>query len=403
MEDVANPITAPAKSTTLPQQSQFQTERVLTIVSGHFVHDMYSSFLSPLLPKIIEKLSLTLTQAGVLSALTPLPAVLNPFIGYAGDKISLRYFIILAPAITGTLMSIMGLAPNFTSLAILLVASGVSVAAFHAPAPAMISRISGNKIGLGMGLFMAAGELGRTIGPLLIVWAISTWALEGMARVAVLSWLMSILLFWRLRTIPASGTKQQQDFRQIFSKSIRVFLPLFAIALLPGFQTTALSAWLPTLMESQGASFEAAAASLSIFQFAGVAGALLSGPLSDRLGRKPTLFFGYLVSPILVLIFLNTSGMLTIPLLILTGFISLSTTPVVLAIIQDYFPLNRGAATGMFMSIAFLVRALASYLIGVIGDAFDLRFAFFISALIALLAVPSLLLLPKITDITTNT
>ncbi|MFN2233713.1 MAG: MFS transporter, partial [Anaerolineales bacterium] len=94
-------------------KEEFNTDQVLTIVGGHFVHDIYSGFVAPLLPLIIEKLSLTLTLAGSLTAFMQLPGLLNPFIGYFADKVSLRYFVILAPAATATLISAMGFAPNY--------------------------------------------------------------------------------------------------------------------------------------------------------------------------------------------------------------------------------------------------------------------------------------------------
>jgi hypothetical protein len=40
----------------------FQMGRVLTIITAHFIHDTYSAFLAPLLPILIEKLSLTYTH-----------------------------------------------------------------------------------------------------------------------------------------------------------------------------------------------------------------------------------------------------------------------------------------------------------------------------------------------------
>ncbi len=57
------------------RESDFQTEQVVTIAGGHFIHDVYSAFLAPLLPLIIDKLSLTLTMAGSLSAFMQIPAI----------------------------------------------------------------------------------------------------------------------------------------------------------------------------------------------------------------------------------------------------------------------------------------------------------------------------------------
>ena len=84
--------------------SEFQTGQVLTIVGGHFVHDTFSAFLSPLLPRIIESLSLSLTQAGALWGFSQYPMLLTPFIGHLADRLSLRYFVILAPAVTATVL-----------------------------------------------------------------------------------------------------------------------------------------------------------------------------------------------------------------------------------------------------------------------------------------------------------
>ena len=49
--------------------NRFQTGKIMALSIAHFIHDVYSSFLSPLLPLLIEKLSLTLTQAGFLSTI----------------------------------------------------------------------------------------------------------------------------------------------------------------------------------------------------------------------------------------------------------------------------------------------------------------------------------------------
>ena len=128
--------TIPYSQTTT--EEDFQAAQVAPIVSAHFVHDTYTGFVPALLPVLIKQLSLSLTQAGSLTAILQLPALFNPFIGYMADRVSVRYFVILAPAVTATLISSMGLASDYWILAILLFVTGISVASFHAPAPAMI-------------------------------------------------------------------------------------------------------------------------------------------------------------------------------------------------------------------------------------------------------------------------
>jgi FSR family fosmidomycin resistance protein-like MFS transporter len=391
------PLATQTRTVTSPktQESEFQTEQVLTIVGGHFIHDMFSAFFSPLLPLIIVRFSLTLTMAGTLWTFLQLPALLNPFIGYLADKVSLRYFVILAPAITASLMSVVGLAPNYLTLAILLFAGGISAAAFHAPAPAMIARISGDRLGKGMSLFMAAGELGRTVGPLLVVWAVSVWSLEGIARLMVVGWAASLVLFWRLHNIPARSTKTQ-GWLEMMPAARRVFVPLVGLIIPRQCLLIALSVYLPTFMNMEGASLWVAGASLSIWELAGVGGALVGGTFSDRWGRRTVLFAAMTSSSLLMLVFLNLSGWLLAPVLILLGFTSLSTTPVMLAVVQEHLPHNRALANGLFMSITFLVRSIAAFAVGLVGDSLGLRSAFFWSAIISLLAIPVIFYLPQV-------
>ena len=68
----------------------FHTGPILGLSISHFIHDVYSSFLAPLLPLLIEKLSMSLTQAGFLSTIMQIPALLNPYIGILADRISVR-------------------------------------------------------------------------------------------------------------------------------------------------------------------------------------------------------------------------------------------------------------------------------------------------------------------------
>lgn len=378
---------------TKPTDETFETGPVLTIVGGHFIHDIYTSFLSPLLPLLIEKLSLSLTLAGSLSALTSLSGLLNPFIGYLADKVSLRYFVIFAPGVTATLISSMGFAPSYFILATILFVTGISVAAFHAPAPAMIGEVSGKKVGLGMSLFMAGGELGRSIGPLLAVWAVSTWTLDGYYRIMALGWVATVVLYFRLHNIQARPVKNGslQAIRPLLK---RLFLPLVLITIFRNLIISGISVYLPTFMNSEGASLMIAGSALSIYEFAGVGGALTSGTLSDRFGRKFILVASAILSTVFLLLFLNVQGWMQAVVLLLFGFVNLSSMPVMLAIVQEQVPNNRAVGNGLFMAINFLALLLTTLVVGAIGDAFGLRVAFYIIALAALLSIPAIFLLP---------
>lgn len=379
--------------TTSSSSKDFQTGQVLPIALGHFFHDIYGSIFPTLLPVIIEKLSLSLTQAGYLNAILQLPSLINPFIGYLADRTNLRYFVIFAPAVTASVMSFIGLAPNFTVLAILLFIAGISSAAFHSPGPAMIGRVSGRRIGLGMGLFMAGGELARTIGPLLAVWAVSTWTLEGIYRLIVIGWVSTFILWLQMGQVKVAQSKPG-SLSAVRPLIIRLFLPIAIINLFRNYMLEPLTTYLPTYISQGGASLWVAGGALTILELAGVVGALSSGSLSDRFGRKRMLFIYTLVPALLLIGFTRSSPQWYLPFLIGLGVSALSGTPILLAIVQENLPQNRATGNGLFMFVAFLLRPLATISIGWIGDQIGLQQAFFWGALIALLSLPAILFLP---------
>ncbi|PID85259.1 MAG: MFS transporter [Chloroflexi bacterium] len=379
-------------------EEKFQTGQVFTVVGAHFVHDTYSAFLAPLLPWLQDKLGIGYTLAGSLAIFMQLPSLMNPFIGYLADKANLRWFIILAPAVTGTLMSGMGLAPNYLTLVFLLLATGISVAVFHAPAPAMIAQVSGGRVGKGMSAFMAAGELGRTLGPVIAAAGVSWFGLEGTWRLAFVSWAVSLILYFRLRNL----TNMQQNvmikgtwsaFKEV---GLQVFPPLIAIMVGRALLQAALTLYLPLFVRDElGLGLWLAAASLTILEAAGVVGALTSGTVSDRYGRSRILAVVLVLAPLLLLAFIYGPTWLAVPLLIVLGLTALSPQPVFLALVQDRFPENRALANGTFLALNFLIRAAGIWAVGLLADQYGLTAAFVISALVALGSVPVLRFLPK--------
>jgi FSR family fosmidomycin resistance protein-like MFS transporter len=374
-------------------QKEFNTEQVLQISTAHFVHDTFTGFIPTFLPVLIEKLSLSLSSVGTLTAIMQVPAILNPMIGYLADRASLQLLVILAPAVTATLVCLIGIAPSVPALAILLFAIGVSVACFHAPAPAMIGQISGRKIGLGMSLFMACGEMARTVGPILAAFAVSAWTLEGTYRMMAIGWLISFVLFWRMRHISARA-RRIGSLSELVPSLRSLFLPLIVANFFRLFMFVCLTTYLPTLLETEGASLWRAGGSLSILELAGVAGALSSGTVSDLLGRKTVLVATTLSSTLMMFIFLRTSGWWVIPVLLVLGFTTLSTTPVMLAMVQDQLPNHRAVGNGLFMVMTFLLNALVSLMIGFFGDRIGLRGIYSWSILLSLASVPAFLALP---------
>jgi len=368
-------------------------EQVYVVAGGHLFHDLYTSFLAPLLPTLIDNLSLSLTSAGFLSTFARIPSILNPFIGYLADKAGAKYFVILSPAITASLMSLIGFAPSFYTLALILFFAGMSSTMFHAASPGLVASASSNRKGFGLSLFMAGGGLGRTLGPLLVVWAAAQWGLPGIYRTAVLGWAASIVLFFQFRKFDLKPSKQH-SLRAAIPIFKEFFLPLSLVLILRSTLTASLNTYLPIYMVQSGAPLWMAGAALSTLELAGVIGALAIGPLSDTFGRRKSINISMFISSILVPVFLQVSGWLVIPLLLLLGFFSLSTGTLFLALVQDHFQDHRATGNGVYLLISLLSNAVMLIVIGYIGDHSGLKTAYLISAAAALLSIPALKLIP---------
>ena len=70
-----------------PESCKFQTANVLSTSVAHFFHDIYTSFLAPLLPLLIDKLGINLFQAGTLSVFQRIPTVFNPLFGILAERV----------------------------------------------------------------------------------------------------------------------------------------------------------------------------------------------------------------------------------------------------------------------------------------------------------------------------
>lgn len=369
------------------------SEQIYVVAGGHFFHDLFTSFLAPLLPTLIDNFSLSLTSAGFITTFARIPSILNPFIGYLADKAGAKYFIILSPAITATLMSLIGIAPNVYSLALVLFFAGVSSTMFHAASPGLVANASENRKGFGLSLFMAGGGLGRTIGPLLVVWAAAHWGLPGIYRLAILGWAASIILYFRFRKFDLE-TPEHHFFRSAIPIFKDFFLPLSLVLILRSTLTASLNTYLPIYMVQSGAPLWMAGAALSVLELSGVIGALFIGPLSDSFGRRKSINISMLISAITLPIFLQVSGWLVIPFLLILGFFSLSTGTLFLALVQDHFQDHRATGNGVYMLISLLSNAVMLVVIGYIGDHSGLKTAYLISSAAAFLSIPALKLIP---------
>ena len=381
----------------MKEAAKFKRGNIILISLTHHLHDIYSSFLAPLRPLLIEKFELTYSLSALWDIIIRIPWFLNPLFGIIAEKTAARYIVIFTPAVTAIAMSLLGVAPTFAAISILLFVAGISSGMFHVPTPVMVQQLSGKFVGKGMSYYMFGGEMARTIAPLVITGAISLWGLEGIWKLFPFGIVASLVLYYRLKDIHITQNIKKEKKTGIWKAFVRL-LPFFAILIgitfFRAIMKVGLTNFIPTYYYTEkGDTYFFANSALSVFQFAGAIGALFSGTLSDRIGRKRSLLIIASITPLLLLAFVETSGLLSFFFLIVLGFFIVAPTPILLALVQDREKENKVFANSIYMTISFVTSAISVYFAGAIGDRVGLENAYRIAAFIAFGAVPFVLML----------
>lgn len=373
--------------------TKFQLGNVLTVSAAHLLHDIFGAFLPPVLPILIEKFSLSLTFSSFLGILQRLPSIINPYIGYLADKIRMRYLIIISPSITAVAMSLLGAAPTVTVLILLILTAGFGSSLFHVPSPVMVKKVSGKKPGMGMSFYMLGGEIARTLGPVTILSAIDLWTFEGTFRLIPAALAASVLIWLKLRKISICKAFERKDKKESAKKSLKNSLQFFKVLAFFLFFTSILKSgltfFLPTYLIQKGESLWYGGIALSTFQLAGAVGTMLSGTISDYLGRRKTLLLSTLFTPILLLLFLYFSdSYFAFGILFILGIFTFANTPVILTIVNSKSTENAAFINSIYMTISFLISSSTVLIVGALGDLFSLEIAFTINAIVAFAAIP---------------
>lgn len=370
--------------------SQFQFRKVVTLSVGHFFHDVFSSFLAPILPLLIEKFSISYAAAGLLSLVQRLPSLSNPFVGMIAEQGWFRYMVILSPGLTALAMSMLGVVPWYGLAVLLMLLAGISSTFFHVPGPVMVRKVSGDRVGKGMSYFMVGGELARTAGPMVVLAAVTTWGVQGTIRLLPLGLLASGILFWHLKDVESA---EKVSVKQMtYSQTTKDMLPFFMIVggfiFFRAFAKVSLTLFLPTFLSHQGRSLWYAGGALSLVQLAGAIGTFFAGSLSDRFGRKHVLWILAVSTPVFMLAFLWSGGFIRFIFLVGVGLAIFSSGPVTLALVQDQKTDYPAFLNGIYMTLNFSLSSLMALLVGGMSDWMGLEKTYLICALLSCLAIP---------------
>ena len=366
---------------------------IATVSVAHLVQDTYSAFLAPILPLLIEKLGMSLVMSAFLDIARKIPSLLNPFFGLLAERSDARYFVILSPAFTAVVMSLLGVANSYSMLIVLLFMAGITSTLFHIPSPGMIKASSGDKLGRGMSYYMVGGELARTLGPLIITGGVSLWGLEGTWRLMPFGIIASLILYYKLRNFEFKNQKfAKRREKGDAMREVKQFLPLFGV--MGGFMffqsamKMAVTLYLAVYLTQEGFSLWIASSALAILQFFGVIGTFISGNISDKIGRQKTLVIMSTGAALSMSMFLFSTTVYTMfPLLALLGIFMFANGPIMLSVIHELETKMPTFINSVYMSINFSVSSIVVLAMGVFGDTIGLHLTYTIAAFLAYIAI----------------
>ena len=371
-----------------------KNSNIITTVSlAHLVQDTYSAFLAPILPLLIEKLGMSLVMSAFLDIARKVPSLLNPFFGLLAERSDARYFVILSPAFTAIVMSLLGVANSYAILIVLLFMAGISSTLFHIPSPGMIKASAGDKLGKGMSYYMVGGELARTLGPLIITGAISLWGLDGTWRLMPFGLIASLILYYKLKDFNFTETKfTKKREKGDAMRELKRFLPL--LSTMGGFMffqsamKMAVTLYLAVYLTQEGFSLWVASSALAVLQFFGVIGTFASGTISDKIGREKTLVIMSTGAALTMSAFLFSTTVYTLfPLLALLGIFMFANGPIMLSVIHELDTKMPTFINSLYMSINFSISSIMVLAIGVFGDEIGLKTTYAIASFLAYVAI----------------
>jgi len=377
--------------------NRLQRSRLALVTLGHFLNDSYGSFFAPILPILIEKLSLSLTAASGLAAIPSITSALfQPLYGMASDRIRGRFFIILGPLLSVVCMGALGVVPHAFFVALLLLLAGLGSAAFHPQAVAAAGTVSGARRGLGIAVFTCGGSLGFAVGPLAMIGAIHFLGLDRSYYI-ILPGLLGVLVLVVALQVPTGKIDYARtaSLVEAFKGVQGPMALLFTVAVLREVTRLVIATFLPIVFAMQGRSLVAGGLTLSLFSLAGALGGMVGGALSDGWGRKRIIAgSGLLCVPFLYGV-LHTEGLLALVCLALGAGTLSGANSVVIAMAQELVPSRAGTASSLVMGLGWGVAGMLLMGFGSLAEGIGVPRALDLTMTVPLLAFGLSLWLPR--------
>jgi FSR family fosmidomycin resistance protein-like MFS transporter len=336
---------------------------VAFLTVGHTLIDTFSSMLTGLLPTLQVRFGLTETALALLLAtLAFSTSVTQPLLGTLADRFGVRAVSALGIALEVGLLSLIGVAPSVYLLFALLLIGGLGSAAYHPSGLGIARAAGGRNKGLAVSLFGAGGSLGVALGPVLILYVISTFGLGFTPWLMVPGILLGALTYF---VVPREERSRGRTRVRIFDGRLLAgpvgLLSLVEILSSLAFVTFtgAMPLW---LVAAHGVARDSTLIgwTLAAFSLSAALGGIGAGALSVRVSPRLLVPGAMLLAipPLYAALQLGPGSAAFFVAVALSGALINAGLPLLIVAAQDLAPRAVATASGMLMGFATGVAAL---------------------------------------------
>lgn len=385
---------------TAPDRTAFAV--LFAISFSHLLNDLIQSLIPAIYPILKDTLRLDFSQIGLITLTFQLTAsVLQPFIGFYADKRSRPYSLAF-----GMGMSLLGLLllSAAQSYAVLLLAAalvGLGSAIFHPESSRVARMASGGRFGLAQSVFQVGGNAGSALGPLLAAFIVVPRGQTSIAWFSLAALLAIIVLVriggWYKRRVLVTAGKaalKRETGTTLPRRTILVSIVILMILVFSkNFYTASLTNYLSFyLIDRFGLSVQQAQAYLFVYLGAVALGAVLGGPVMDRVGRKYVIWFSILGALPFTLALPYVGLVWTGVLLVLVGLIMSASLSAIVVYAQELVPGRVGTMSGLFLGLSFGMGGLGAALLGELADRTSIGFVYQVCAYLPAIGLVAALL-----------
>jgi FSR family fosmidomycin resistance protein-like MFS transporter len=357
------------------QERAFNLKILLILSLGHCVTDIYQGALPAILPFLKTKLALSYTLTGVIMMTANLTSsIIQPLFGYLSDKREKTFLLPLGCLCAGLGLSFVSVPEHYAGVLILVVISGLGVAAYHPEGYKTAQLFTGEHLATGMSVFSVGGNLGFALGPIISIAIVTSFGLDYLPVMVVLVFVFLALLLYSWKSLaaakPASVAKTITGDAPTRGAYIALFLSI-AVVIMRSWIQIGLMTYIPFYYIDYLKGEPIYAGSLvSVFLLGGALGTVGGSVLADRWGHKRYLIGSMFLTSVLFPSIFLTQGFWLFVALGVIGMVLISTFTVTIVMAQQILPRNLGIASGLMVGFAIGTGGLGVTILGVIADHF---------------------------------